>query len=45
MQKLDDGGILVFDELYRRQTLEEVTIDAIITKSIEHTKRLLRWRL
>ena len=40
MQKLSDGGILVFDELYQRQTLEEVTIDAIITKSIEHTKRL-----
>lgn len=36
LQQQPDGSLLVFDELYQRQTLEEVTIDAIRQKMHEH---------
>lgn len=36
IQRLDGGDILVFDELYQRQTLEERTIDDIATRAAQH---------
>jgi hypothetical protein len=38
-QKLAGGGLLIFDELYERQTLEEVTIANIAAKLEQHNIR------